>query len=163
MTDDRGFRAWLNRRGLVFGAGLAALAVPAFIWARGQMNPPTTPAPTHVYFVDEVSGEVVVEPANTIAPFPGKDGSPTLVRGVFYTLGADEEKRLAHLEKWADANLAAAAQTNPSIVPGASAILVRAPEPGSPWVRADSAEGEKVVSKLGAASSMPGFRVVSPH
>ena len=163
MSESRGFRAWANQHGAILVACAITVAVLAIIWSRWSLAKPVFAAPTQVFFVDEITGDIVVEPAETIPPIAGSDGKPTLVRGCFYTLGSDAEKQLAYLEKYTDASKAAAAtQTAYDPASAPPEVLVRAPEPGSLWVRADSPAGEKVIARMTDAVGKPGFRTVFP-
>ena len=164
MAGIRGLRDWANQHGTIVGALAIVIAVLVIFWSRWAMTPATPVIPTHMFFVDDITGDIVVEPVDAIPPLPGPDGRPTLVRGYFYTLGSDADKQLAYLEKYSDAGRAAMAARATATEPMDSPpeTLVRAPKPGSPWVRLESPEGERVMSVLNDAAVKPGFHIVMP-
>jgi len=164
MPDIHEIRTWVNTHGTIVAASFIALAALVVVSSHFLGKPSHPAPPTHCFFVDEVTGEAVVEPIDAIPPLPGKDGSPTLVRAVYYTLGRDDEKQLAYMEKHSEEGRAAAVAraSDPNIMGPPPQLLVRGPEAGSKWVLRDSEEGMKVMNVLNEQLGKPGFRVVMP-
>ena len=165
MPSLQSIRAWVNNHGSVVATLTVICLVLVIVGMRFYSRQAKLEVPTKVFFYDESNGAVVVEPIDALPPLPNSEGKLTLVRAVYYTFGTDDEKQLAYLEKLADADRAAAESppSDPNIIHIPPTMLVRRPEPGSPWVPEQSDAGMKVTGILNENYSKLGFRLVIPR
>jgi hypothetical protein len=119
----------------------------------------------NAWFMDEQTGQLVVEPATAIPPLLNKDHQPTLVRAIFVTCTTDQDRRLAYLEKYTPEAQAAFADVRSGAQPLTPAFLfttqtghmIRRPDAGSRWVRATSAEGVAILNGIKCGESIPRY------
>jgi hypothetical protein len=101
-------------------------------------------------YVDEETLDPVDAPAGRVTPFEGPRGRGTIVDAVYATNAAGA-RRLVYLIKHTPEGRVAAEKRARGIPPdpgeNAAAMLVRAPEPGSPWLPADSPAGQRIVGQ----------------
>lgn len=125
--------------------------------------------PSGVYFIDEETDEVTVQPATEIAPLKGSGGKMTVVNVVYYTCTTCAARKPAYYMKYTDEAKAYIEQhRNDPPPPGdrpkpldlvmaqlrQTGQLVRLPERGSPWVLMVSPEGLQIQSR--AQQNCPG-------
>ena len=129
---------------ILVGGGLALAT-----W-RSIGRPPAQP---EVYFINEETGDLVLQSLTAVPPLPDAHGNPTLVRAVLYSLDGGKTKTAAYYEKYSDKakQMLQAAATDPDSYDTRvmeKGRLVRLPEKGAPWIPAESAEGRKILARL---------------
>ena len=132
------------------------------------------------YFYDTATQQLKVEPSTAIPPMRGAGGKYTLVRAYVFTCSSCDNKQIGYLEKYTPQGKAAlinlqkmANQPPPKPGPGAppngnmpyanpfelemqayNSSLVRLPAKGSPWVPANSPEGQHIMTPAPCASGV---------
>lgn len=109
-----------------------------------------------VYFLDEETQEVIIKTDADIPPLLGRAGKPTVVQAIYQTTTNCRDKTLVYLLKYTDEAKAAIDEKERKLdrfrysilIDYANQVLVRRPEPGSPWVPYTSAEGMAIMNSL---------------
>jgi hypothetical protein len=129
---------------------LACLAlISPYIWP----NQGTPAHVTGVYYANEETGELSLQPPQAIAPLTDAAGRPVLVQAHLYSTDGGKTKSVAYYEKFTDrakAMIEASFQDR-SKYDGqlfASGRLVRLPANGSPWVAAESDAGRNIIASF---------------
>jgi hypothetical protein len=150
----------LLRRGNLSLAALAAAVLVGGLYLVAMIVFPPTLRLKNAWFMDEQTGELIVEPATAIPPLLNKNHQPALVRAIFVTGAGDKDRKLAYLEKYTPEAQAAFADVRSGAQPPTPAFLlttqtghlIRLPAAGSPWVRAGSAEGVAILDGISCGS-----------
>lgn len=119
-----------------------------------------------VYYAHEDTGELSIHAPSEYPPLPDAAGNPRLVKVALYSLDGGKTKTAAYYEKYSDAakRMLQESIENPSRFDSRvmeRERLVRLPERGSPWVRAISAEGQKILANLPSGDNVMYCSVVA--
>jgi hypothetical protein len=144
-------REQLNRHP-VMASLLTAALVGSLIYAAVRNPAPPTPRGD---FIDETTGESMVRSIADVPPLPGKDGGLTVVRAYYSVPTGDGQRKLLYLQKYSPETKAYLEQYlkehrtgQPQFPDPQTAILVRKPEAGSPWVPLETPEGRAIAPDL---------------
>jgi hypothetical protein len=145
-------RQFITKYGVFVAAGLIVLAaIITFATRRG--GPPSVP--TRAYYIDDLTGEESIQSATAIPPLDNKDGKPNLVQVVKISCDGGRNPQVAYYRKYHPKakQIIEQYQNDPNHIDEVERArsegeLVRLPQAGSPWVKAMSEEGEKVISSI---------------
>ncbi len=146
----------LSRRENLSLAALAAAVLVGGLYLVAMIVFPPTLRLKNAWFMDEQTGELIVEPATAIPPLLNKNHQPALVRAIFVTGAGDKDRKLAYLEKYTPEAQAAFADVRSGAQPPTPAFLlatqaghlIRRPDAGAGWVRTNSAEGVAILNGI---------------
>ena len=164
MANPQQFRQMLadNPGRAALGAASILVIVSAAWFAVSHLRAQPTSVAGKVYFIDENTGDISVQPATAIPPLRDARGNPTLVRAYFYSCGGGTEKQPAYYEKYSEQARNAMETAGPELSPEAHQLIyngrrVRRPVPGSPWIPANSPEGRSITRPENCADgTIPG-------
>ena len=153
------FRSFLRAQGwwvagaLIVGAGWATYS--GFASLRG---PQPVAFDVKLYFLDEDTGQVIVGTERDVPPLVGKNGKASVVQAIYMTADDERGKTLVYLQKYTDKAKAVLDEQTRSkgrmdpwaAIAQTAELLVRKPEPGAPWVKATSPEGQVVINSFQA-------------
>lgn len=144
-------RARLNKHPIATVLGVLSVAGVIVFWAIRDPSAGVMDGD----FIDEQTGETSVRPIDQLPSLVGSQGTPTVVRAYYSAASDGQPRRLLYLQKYSDATKAYLAQYlkehrtgRPQFPDPQTAILVRAPEPGSPWVPLETPQGRKLAPDL---------------
>lgn len=145
------FRGSLNTHPIATGIAVLMIAGSVIFWS---VYDPSARIPDGD-FIDEQTGEVSARSIDQLPPLVGSNGKATVVRA-YYSVARDGlPRRLLYMQKYSDTTKAYLEQYlkehrtgRPQFPDPPTAILVRAPEPGSPWVPLETPQGRKLAPDL---------------
>ena len=143
-----------HSRTLTLGAIGAAVLVAAFFVWRSTTAPAGVPlASQQAFYSDDDGASYFVDSADKLPPFPRND--KTVYRAAVFTCDTEKTRFVGYLERYPDearkqlqaARDAAAsgAKQLPRPSMAMTAVEVKKPGPGNPWVRRNSREGAAVM------------------
>jgi hypothetical protein len=107
-------------------------------------------------FIDEETGQLSARPITAVPPLLGQSGKPTVVRAIYAGAQNSAGRKLLYLEKYRpDAKTymeeyhRSSTKGPPNVPHPETAVLVRLPEPGSPWVPRNSEAGQEITLNPG--------------
>ena len=109
-----------------------------------------------VFFLDVESNEVIIKTDADIPPLLSRSGKPTVVQAIYQTTTTCKDKTLVYLLKYTDEAKAAIDEKESKLgrfrysilIEYTNDVLVRRPEPDSPWVSGNSPEGVAIMNSL---------------
>jgi hypothetical protein len=144
-------REQINRHPAIAGVVVAAI-VACLIYYMFRNPRGGTPDGD---FIDETTGQTYVMPISALPPLPGRDGNLTVVRAYYSAPSGDQPRRILYLQKYSPETKAYLEQYlkegrkgQPQFPDPQTAILVRKPDPGSPWVPLETPEGRAIAPDL---------------
>ncbi len=145
------FRAVLNRHPVLSVMVCSAIAAGAFYWA---LRDPTAGTPDGDFF-DEATGEFLVRSIADLPPLVGRQGAPTVVRAYFSGAIDGERRKLLYLQEYSaeakadlEQHLKEHRTGRPSFRDWQTAVWVRRPEAGSPWISLATPEGRAIAPDI---------------
>ena len=156
-----------NKGRTLLGAAMVVLIIACITHVALFLRPEKSPANSGIYFADEETGEFSVQSLTAIPPLNNAAGRPTLVRACLYSTDGGKTKTVAYYAKYSDEAKAMmeASAGDPSKYSTRlfqTGHLVRKPEPGSPWVSADSDAGRRILSSIPTGDNVTPCSVVPP-
>jgi hypothetical protein len=142
---------------VLVAAGLLLLCILLFLTqCLGQSSRKagvgTGPTQPPVDYYDEETGEASRHSYKEIPPLTGKDGHESVVRA--YYLNRSNSRELKYLEKYTPEAKAVMERlmrgsdiTNEELQTSRDGLLIRKPQPDSPWIPEYSPEGQKIISE----------------
>ena len=147
-------RSIIQKFGLPFAIVVIVVALLLILFNRpnNPVNNKLSGDPSMAFFVDEATGEESVRSKDDIPPLPGKDGKPTVVMAIKYSIDGGEPQVLYYV-KFTE-TLQAELNAVPSAGGGRHARVemvsglrqVRSPASGSQWVESRSEAGQAVTA-----------------
>jgi hypothetical protein len=154
-------RQFISKYGAYLAGGLIVLAAIIVFATRSS----TPGLPTRAFYIDEETGEESLQPATSVPPLNNKNGKPTLVQVMKFSCekpgkvrGSGANAKVGYYRKYTPEAKRSIEQPPTDIERTEEAErlrtegeFVRLPAPGSPWVRAISEEGERIVQSIQCA------------
>jgi hypothetical protein len=152
-ASPKGVRQWLEEHraiGVTFTLACIAGAILLAVFHSRPHDEATFD------FIDEETGKPSAEPITAVPPLMGASGKPTVVRAIYAGAQNSSGRKLLYLEKYRPDAKAymeeyhrSGAKGPPNVPHPETAVYVRLPAAGSPWVTRDSAEGQRIMLQTG--------------
>ena len=159
-------REFINSHGKIIAMVCVVVAgLIAFYLLTRTSLPKARENPSYGFYVDETTQDVSVHPVTEIPPLQGKNGQPTVYRAFKFTCDNGKNVQVGYYMKYppdVQATLATMGDDDarrPKLVE--TAQLVRLPQAGSPWIKAQSEAGEQITQGPPCASGT--LRMVHPE
>ena len=139
--------------GIVAGV-IIAVCLVSMLWTTGVVS---SQPETRLYYVNEVTQAESIRNALDVPPMPDDSGKPNLVQASFFTCSTPDQKWAGYYNKIDDAAVEAVRKALAGLDLSQTAfmpsiykknLLIRLPAPGSPWVQADSPQGQAILKQL---------------
>ena len=155
-----------DRRRTLLAVAMILVIVASCVFLYFYLQPHQTHLPIGIYYANEETGELSVQPVDAVPPLLDAAGNPVLVRTCMYSTDGGKTKTVAYYEKYSDAVKAmmAAGAQDPSKYDDRlfkAGLLVRLPAKDSPWVPADSQAGRKVIASFPQGPNITGCSLVA--
>ena len=158
-------RNFINKYGLIIAISAFVLIGICYLFNRGESSDKWG-NPNLAYFYDEENGSESIHPITDRSPLPGASGKLTMVLAQKFTSDNNKTSKIYYLQKYSEQALEDMTKISPNhpdyYKTISKCLLVRSPEPGSPWVPADSPEGHKILNVSTDANGKPLIPIAPP-
>jgi hypothetical protein len=149
-AEGKGLRQWISERPVLTSALALIVIAGAIVYTVRHAHPHDEAT---FDFIDEETNKPSIHSIDAVPPLIGDSGKPTVVRAIYSGPPGSDGRKILYLEKYSDASKAVMEKYHeehqhgpPPIPDPATAVWVRLPLPGSPWVTRDSTQGHRIIN-----------------